>query len=52
MPVNNFNATASTGTCVMVKMNVSTVRPSEMEIGIPVSINAMSKPKMMAEFMV
>ncbi len=49
MPVNSFSATDSIGTWVMVNTNVSTVRPSEIEIGMPVSISANSSPKMMAE---
>ena len=46
MPVNSFNATAWSGTSVMVNRNVNTVRPREMEIGIPVSMSAISSPKM------
>ena len=38
MPVNSFKPTASIGTCVMVNRKVSTVRPSAIEIGMPVSI--------------
>jgi len=48
MPVNSLSATDSIGTCVIVKRKVSTVRPSEIEIGMPVSIKASSKPKMMS----
>ncbi len=43
--VKNFSATASSGTYVMVKSKVITVRPSAMEIGIPVSMRASSSPK-------
>ncbi len=46
MPVNSFRPTASIGTCVMVNRNVSTVRPSAIEIGIPVSISATRMAKM------
>ncbi len=47
-PENNFNPTLSIGTCVMVNRKVSTVRPSEIEIGMPVSIRANSSPKIRA----
>jgi len=33
-------------------MKVSTVRPNEMEMGMPVSINAINNPKIMIAFMV
>src|SRR5437762_10117330 len=46
MPVNNFNATDWIGTSVIVNRYVSTVRPSEIEIGIPVNISPNSSPKM------
>ena len=49
MPVNSFSATASIGTCVIVNRKVSTVRPSAIETGMPVSISTISSPKMMAE---
>ena len=49
MPVNSFSATDSIGTWVMVKTKVNTVRPSAIEIGMPVSMSAISRPKMMAE---
>ena len=52
MPVNSFNATASTGTLVKVNRKVSTVRPSEMEMGMPVSIRVSNRQKMMRVFMV
>ena len=47
MPVKSFSATAVTGTLVIVNMYVSTVRPSEIEIGMPVSIRPNSSRKMM-----
>ena len=47
-PENNFSPTLSIGTSVIVNRNVSTVRPSEIEIGIPVSIRANSSPKIRA----
>ncbi len=47
MPVNSFSATASIGTFVIVNRKVSTVRPSAIEIGMPVSISTISRPKMM-----
>ena len=52
MPVKSFSATDSSGTFVIVKRNVSTVRPSEIEIGIPVSIRAISRPKMTTPVMI
>ncbi len=52
MPVKSFRATASSGTWVMVKRKVSTVRPSAMEIGIPVSMRTSSSPKMMTALMI
>ena len=48
IPLNNFSATASIGTCVIVYMKVSTVSPSAIETGMPVSISAISRPKMKA----
>ncbi len=47
-PENNFNPTLSIGTSVIVNRNVSTVSPSEIEIGMPVSIRANSSPKISA----
>jgi hypothetical protein len=47
MPVNSLSATASIGTSVMVKMKISTVRPSAIEIGMPVVIIEISSTKMM-----
>src|ERR1700726_1795445 len=44
-PENNFSPTLSIGTSVIVNRKVRTVRPSEIEIGIPVSIRANSSPK-------
>ena len=52
MPVKSFKPTASIGTCVIVNRKVSTVRPSAIEIGMPVSISAISRPKMMAAVIV
>ena len=52
MPVKSFSATDSIGTWVIMKTNVSTVRPSEIEIGMPVSIRAISRPKRIAELIV
>ena len=46
MPVKSFSATDSIGTVVIVNRYVSTVRPSEIEIGIPVSIRPNSSAKM------
>ena len=48
MPVNNFIDTASMGTVVSVNRKVSTVRPSAIETGMPVSISAISSAKIMA----
>lgn len=39
-PENSFSPTLSIGTSVMVKRNISTVRPSEIESGMPVNISA------------
>ena len=39
-PLNSLRPTLSIGTCVIVNRKVSTVRPSEIEIGMPVSIKA------------
>src|ERR1700687_6345361 len=47
-PVKSFRPTLSIGTVVMVKRNVNQVRPSEIEIGMPVSIRPKSNPKMRA----
>jgi hypothetical protein len=49
MPVNSLSATDS-GTSVMVNRKVSTVRPSEIEMGMPVSISTSRMPKMIAAF--
>jgi hypothetical protein len=48
MPVNSFSATESSGTVVSVNKKVSTVRPSEIEIGMPVIISATSSRKISA----
>ena len=47
-PENSFRPTLSIGTSVIVNRKVSTVRPSEIEIGMPVSIRANSSPKIRA----
>ena len=39
MPVKSFSATDVIGTVVIVNRKVSTVRPSEIDTGMPVSIN-------------
>ena len=44
-PVNSFIDTASIGTSVRMNMKVSTVRPSAIDTGMPVSMNAISKTK-------
>ena len=46
MPVNSLSATDSIGTVVIVNRYVSTVRPSEIEIGMPVSMSPNSSEKM------
>ena len=48
MPVKSLSATDSIGTVVMKNRNDSTVRPSEIEIGMPVSISTIRRPKIMA----
>ena len=50
MPVNSLSATDSIGTVVIVNRYVSTVRPSEIEIGIPVSMRPKSSAKMIQAF--
>ena len=50
MPVKSFIATDSIGTCVKKKRNESTVRPSEIDTGIPVSIRAKRRMKMTDAF--
>ena len=45
-----MSATDSIGTVVIVNRYVSTVRPSEIEIGIPVSIRPNSSAKMIHAF--
>ena len=51
MPVNSLSATDSSGTWVIVNRKVSTVRPSEIEIGMPVSMRMASRPKITRAFM-
>ena len=46
-PVNSLSATDSVRTSVSVNMKVSTVRPSEIDTGMPVSISASSRTNMM-----
>ena len=48
MPVNNFSATEVIGTVVIVNRKVSTVSPSEIETGMPVSISPKSSRKMIS----
>ena len=50
-PVKSLSATDCSGTLVKPKMKVSTVRPSAIEIGIPVAMSRMSRPKMIRPFM-
>src|SRR6185295_18292490 len=50
MPVKSLSATDSIGTVVIVNRYVSTVSPSEIEIGIPVSIRPNSSEKMIHAF--
>ena len=50
MPVKSFRATDSSGTSVIVNRKVSTVRPSEIEIGMPVSMRTANRPKMTRAF--
>ena len=50
IPVNSFRATDSSGTCVIVNRKVNTVRPSEIEIGMPVSISTAKRPKITRAF--
>src|SRR5574343_167615 len=50
IPVKSFRATDSSGTCVIVNRKVSTVRPSEMEIGMPVSMRIANRLKMTRAF--
>ncbi len=46
MPVKSFSATEAIGMSVIRNRNVSTVSPSEIETGIPVSISPNSRQKM------
>ena len=48
MPVNSFSATDVIGTVVIVNRNVSTVSPSEIDTGMPVSISPNSSRKMIS----
>ncbi len=48
IPVNSLSATAWIGTSVMVNKKVSTVSPRAMEMGMPVSIRASSRAKMIS----
>ncbi|HSS71334.1 MAG TPA: hypothetical protein VLQ46_11890 [Casimicrobiaceae bacterium] len=50
MPVKSFSATDWMGTLVMKNRYVRTVSPSEIEIGIPVSIRPNSSAKMIHAF--
>ena len=49
MPVNSFSATEVIGTVVIVNRKVSTVRPSEIDTGMPVSISPNSSRKMISQ---
>jgi hypothetical protein len=51
MPVNSLSATDSSGTWVIVNRKVRTVRPSEIEIGMPVSMRMASRVKITRAFM-
>ncbi len=48
MPVNSFSATEVIGTVVIVNRKVSTVRPSEIDTGMPVSISPNSSRNMIS----
>ena len=48
MPVKSFSATDVIGTVVIVNRYVSTVRPSEIDTGMPVSIRPNSSRKMIS----
>ena len=45
IPVKSLRATASTGTSVIVKRKLNTVRPKAIEMGIPVNMSTISKAK-------
>ena len=47
-PVNSFIDTASIGTSVRMNRNVSTVRPSAIDTGMPVTMNAISRTKIVS----
>src|SRR5450631_3847945 len=51
-PLKSLRPTVSIGTCVIVNRKVSTVRPSEIEIGMPVSIKANSSTKIISALIV
>ncbi len=50
IPVNNLSATDSSGTWVIMNRKERTVRPSEIEIGMPVSMRTASRPKITRAF--
>ena len=50
MPVKSLSATDSSGTWVKPNRKVRTVRPSEIEIGMPVSMSTSNSTKIMAAF--
>src|SRR6478752_8131393 len=50
MPVNSLSATASIGTVVITNRKLNTVSPSAIDTGMPVSISASNRLKMMALF--
>src|SRR5450830_1309656 len=50
MPVKSLSATDSSGTWVKPNRKVRTVRPSEIEIGMPVSMSTSNRTKIMAAF--
>ena len=47
-PSNSFNPTLAIGTSLRKKKKLMTVRPSAIEIGMPVSISTTSSEKMMS----
>ena len=51
IPVNSLSATDSIGTWVRTNRNERTVRPREIEIGMPVSISTTNSVKMRMVFM-
>ena len=48
MPVNSLSATEAIGTSVSANRKLKTVRPSAMEMGMPVSISTSSKTKIIS----